>query len=158
MELLAPVGNWSMLTAAVKAGCDAVYFGIRGFNMRAAANNFSPEEVFNVVDYCHQNKIKAYCTVNIIIFEQELEQLKSILKTLKEAEVDAVICWDFAVIDLCERLELPVHLSTQASISNSQALKMLKNKFKNVERVILARECALENIKETAQMSVMARL
>lgn len=148
MQLLAPVGNRSMLTAAVKVGADAVYFGIKNFNMRAAANNFSLEEVKEVVDYCHQNKVKAYCTVNIIVYEKELEQLNKILQTLKETGIDAVICWDFAVIDLCETLKIPVHLSTQASLSNFEAIKSLKSKFKQIKRVILARECSLEDIKE----------
>ncbi|MBU0459381.1 MAG: U32 family peptidase [Nanoarchaeota archaeon] len=147
MELLAPVGNRSMLTAAIKAGCDAVYFGIQGMNMRAAANNFSLEELNEVVQYCHQHNVKAFCTVNVIIFEQELTKLKELLQKLKEVQIDAVICWDFAVINLCEQLNLPIHLSTQASISNSAAIITLKNKFKNIERVILARESSLDNIK-----------
>ncbi len=148
MQLLAPVGNRSMLTAAVKAGCDAIYFGIKNFNMRAAANNFKLEEAKEVIQYCHQNNVKAYCTINIIIYESELEQLKEILTRLKEANIDAVICWDFAVIKLCEELEIPIHISTQASISNFNSLKTLKNKFKQIERVVLARECSLGDIKE----------
>ncbi len=146
MQLLAPVGNWSMLRAAVQAGCDAVYFGVQGFNMRAAANNFSVEELKEVVDFCHQNNVKAYCTVNVIIFEQELEKLHQILKALKEANVDAVICWDLAVIKKCQELGLEIHLSTQASVSNSESAKLWK-RF-GVSRIVLARECSLENIKE----------
>src|SRR3989344_5015085 len=151
MELLAPAGDWSMLRAAIKAGCDAVYFGIQGLNMRAAAHNFELKEVKKIVSFCHQHKAKAYCAVNVIIYEKELKLLDKILPTLKQAKVDAVICWDFAVIDLCEKLNLPIHLSTQASLSNSQAIISLKNKFKNIERVILARECSLEDIKEIKQ-------
>ena len=151
MEILTPAGDWSMLKAAVKAGCDAVYFGIRGLNMRAAAHNFELKEVKKIVSFCHQHKVKAYCTINVIIYEKELELVKKILQTLKQAQIDAVICWDFAVIDLCEKLKLPIHLSTQASLSNSQAIITLKNKFKQIERVILARECSLEDIKEIKQ-------
>ena len=117
-KLLAPAGDWSMLRAAVKAGCDAVYFGIRRLNMRASANNFELKEVKKIVSFCHQHKVKAYCTINVIIYEKELKLLDKILQTLKLAEIDAVICWDFAVINLCEKLKLPIHLSTQASLSN----------------------------------------
>ena len=84
-ELLSPVGDWPMLQAAIKAGADAVYFGIKGFNMRAAASNFSLTEVKKVIEFCHKNKVKAYCTVNVIIYEKELNQLKKILKILKQS-------------------------------------------------------------------------
>ena len=140
-----------MLRAAIKAGCDAVYFGIQGLNMRAAAHNFELKEVKKIVSFCHQHKAKAYCAVNVIIYEKELKLLDKILPTLKQAKVDAVICWDFAVISLCEKLKLPIHLSTQASLSNSQAINSLHSKFRQIERVILARECSLEDIQEIKQ-------
>ena len=146
MKLLAPVGNWSMLTAAVKAGCDAVYFGIKGINMRAGAANFSLDEIEKVISYCHENKVEAYCTVNVIIYERELEKLDEILLKLKEAKVDAIICWDLAVVKKCKELGLDIHLSTQASVSNSEAAKLWKEQ--GISRIILARECSLEDVKE----------
>lgn len=146
MQLLAPAGNWSMLRAAVDAGADAVYFGIGGLNMRAAANNFSLEEIKEVVEFCHQNKVKAFCTVNVIIYEKEIEKLDQILRILKEADIDAVICWDLAVVKKCKELGLEIHLSTQASVSNSESAKLWKE-F-GVRRIILARECNLEDIGE----------
>ena len=148
MDLLAPVGNWNMLRAAVQAGCNSIYLGIKGINMRAGAANFALNEMEEVINYCHQNKVKVYCTVNVIVFEKELEKVAEILKTLKKANVDAIICWDFSVISLCNKLEIPIHISTQASISNYAALKTLKEKFPLVENVVLARECSLEDIKE----------
>jgi U32 family peptidase len=146
MELLAPVGNKEMLVAAVKAGCDAIYFGIQGFNMRATANNFSLEDVKEVVSYCHENNVKAYCTVNVIIYEAELEKLDQNLTTLKEANIDAVICWDLAVIKKCKELGIEIHLSTQASVSNSESAKQWKEL--GITRIVLARECSLEDAKE----------
>ncbi|MFH1682727.1 MAG: U32 family peptidase [Candidatus Woesearchaeota archaeon] len=151
MELLAPVGDWEMLRAAVQAGADAIYFGIKGINMRAGACNFSLEEVEKVISYCHDNRVKAYCTVNIIIFETELEQIDKTLSLLKEAKVDAVICWDLAVIKRCKELEVEIHLSTQASVSNSESAKLWKE-F-GVTRIVLARECALEDIREIKEKS-----
>src|SRR3989344_3586117 len=144
MELLSPVGNRSMLTAAIQAGSDAVYFGIKGLNMRAAANNFSLEELPEIIRYCHKHQIKAYCTVNVIIFEKELSLLHTTLKALKSANIDAVICWDLAVIKQCQEWGITVHLSTQASVSNSEAAKAWKGL--GVTRIVLARECSLEDI------------
>ncbi len=146
IELLAPAGNWSMLTAAIDAGADAVYFGIADFNMRAAAQNFSVEEISKVISYCHEHKVKAYCTVNVIIFEPELEALDKILVALKHADVDAVICWDLAVIKKCRELGIPIHLSTQASVSNSSSADLWKTL--GVTRVVLARECSLQDIAD----------
>ncbi len=146
IELLAPAGNWSMLTAAIDAGADAIYFGIVGFNMRVAAQNFSEEEISKVISYCHEHEVKAYCTVNVIIFEHELETLDKILAALKDANVDAVICWDFAVIKKCRELEIPVHLSTQASVSNSSSANLWK--IFGVTRIVLARECSLQDIAD----------
>ncbi len=151
VELLAPVGNRSMLITAVQAGCDAVYFGVRDFNMRAAAANFSLAELSEVVTYCHENKVKAYCTVNIIIFEQELEKLTGLLINLKEAKVDAVICWDLAVVKRCQELGIETHLSTQASVANSAAAKLWKEL--GITRIVLARECAIEDIKKIKEDS-----
>jgi U32 family peptidase len=151
MELLAPVGNREMLTAAVNAGADAIYFGVKGFNMRATANNFSLDEVKEVVSYCHENNVKAYCTVNIIVYESELEKLNETLTKLKEANIDAVICWDLAVIKKCKDLNIETHLSTQASVSNSEAAKYWKSL--GITRIVLARECSIEDAQEIKEKS-----
>ncbi|PIN75947.1 protease [Candidatus Woesearchaeota archaeon CG10_big_fil_rev_8_21_14_0_10_36_11] len=153
MELLAPVGNWTMLRAAVNAEANAVYFGVKGFNMRASSTNFDLEEMRDVIDYCHQNNVKAYCTVNIIILENELEKLHTILQTLKDSNIDAVICWDLAVIKTCKELKIPIHLSTQASVSNSQSA--LQWKEFGAERIVLARECSLEDVKDIKEKTNM---
>ena len=151
MELLAPVGNKEMLVAAVKAGADAIYFGVQGFNMRATAGNFELNDLKEVVDYCHENNIKAYCTINVIVYESELEKLNEILINLKEANIDAVICWDLAVIKQCQELEIETHLSTQASVSNSEAA--LQWKELGVTRIVLARECSIEDAQEIKEKS-----
>jgi U32 family peptidase len=135
-----------MLTAAVKAGADAVYLGVQGLNMRIAAANFSIEDMPKVIKFCHENKVKVYCTINIIIFEKELLTLDKVLPKLKKAGVDAVICWDLAVIKKCKELGIETHLSTQASVSNSESAKLWKE-F-GVSRIVLARECSLEDVKE----------
>ncbi len=144
-QLLSPAGDFSMLTAAIKAGADAIYFGIRGLNMRATASNFELKDVTKVISFCHKHKVKAYCTINVIIYEKELKLLEKNLRTLKQAKIDAVICWDLAVVKKCNELGIPIHLSTQASVSNSEAAKFWKKL--GVKRIVLARECSLEDIK-----------
>ena len=153
MELLAPAGNRSMLTAAVKAGCYAVYFGIKGMNMRSTAGNFELDEVKGIVQYCHENNVKVYCTINVIVYESELEKLNDILIELKEAKVDAVICWDLAVVKGCKELEIPIHLSTQVSVSNSESALYWKSL--GVERIVLARECSIEDVKTIKEKTGM---
>lgn len=146
-EILAPVGNHPMLSAAIEAGADAVYFGVKQLNMRITAANFELSELKKVVDKCHKNKVKAYLTVNTIVYEDEIEKVKNILQEAKQAKINAIICWDFSIIKEAKNLKLPIHISTQASVSNSKAAEFF---YKNlgVKRIIFARECNLEQIKE----------
>jgi len=146
MKLLAPVGDWIMLRAAVAAGADEVYLGIKGLNMRAAAKNFDPDELKEIVDFCHNKNVKVNVTVNTIVFDEELEKIRGILDTIKQSEADAVICWDLAIITLCIEKKIPFHISTQASVANAEAAKFFENL--GAERIILARELSLEQIKK----------
>lgn len=144
-ELLAPAGSHAMLSAAIDAGADAVYFGITGFNMRATARNFKLDELDNIVLQCHESGIRAYLALNIIIYEEETSFVKKVLKKARDAGVDAVICWDFAVITEAKRLGIEVHISTQASISNADSANFYKSI--GASRCTLARECSIEQIK-----------
>ncbi|MEE9525360.1 MAG: peptidase U32 family protein [Candidatus Woesearchaeota archaeon] len=146
VELISPAGDWISLKAAIDAKADAVYFGLKEFSMRAKAKNFELKELKNVVEECHKNKVKAYLTLNTIIYENELDKVKKILKEVKKAKVDAIHAWDMSIINEALKLKIPVHLSTQASVSNSEAAKFYKKL--GVERIILARECSLEQIKK----------
>ncbi|OVE74546.1 hypothetical protein BVX95_02135 [archaeon D22] len=145
-ELLAPVGNMVMLRAAIDAGADAVYFGVKGFNMRANAKNFELGQIKKIVKLCHENNVKAYMTINIIIYDNELDKLRQTVTAAKEAGVDAIICWDLAVINECKKQDIEFHISTQASISNFESLKFYH--ALGAPRVVLARECTLEQIKD----------
>jgi len=147
-ELLSPVQDFTSLKAAIDAGADAVYFGLKKLNMRAKAKNFSLKELKKVIEFCHKNNVKAYLTLNSIVYDNEIKIIKKILKKAKNYGIDGVICWDFSVIDEADKLGIPIHVSTQASVSNFNALKILKKKFKNIKRVILARELSLEQIKK----------
>jgi len=145
MELLAPVGNWEMLSAALNAGADAVYFGVRGLNMRARARNFTLPDIGKLAKLCHSRGARAYLALNTIVFDDELEQVGRILDAAKESGVDAVIAWDLAVISRAQKLGISVHLSTQASAANTSAVKSWSKL--GVDRVVLARECNLDEIK-----------
>lgn len=146
-EIMAPAGDWISLRAALAAGCDAVYFGIRGRNMRAGADNFSASEMKRITRLCHQNGQKAYLALNTIVYEKELPKILVILDRAKQAGVDAVICWDFAVISACISRKLPVYLSTQVSVANTGAILHFYKTF-GIKRFVLARECSLKDIRQ----------
>jgi|SRR3989338_7293786 len=149
MELLAPVGNREMLVAAIEAGCNSVYFGVKELNMRKNAKSFELNELKKIVKYCHSNNVKAYLTVNTIIFENEHDKVRKILKSAKSAGVNAIICWDHAVIRLCNELGLEIHLSTQASVANFETVKFYADL--GVKRIVLARELSLKQIKKISE-------
>jgi putative protease len=149
-HLLAPAGDFIALRAALDAGADEVYFGIKGLNMRAGAKNFEEKDLKKITKLCHENDVKAFLALNTIIYEDEQSKAESLIKKAKSAGIDAIICWDFSIIELCKKHKMKVHVSTQASISNYSAVKVLKKNYPNVERVVLARECTLEHIKSIA--------
>ncbi len=145
-ELLAPAGDWSMLNSAINAGADAVYLGVEKLNMRAMANNFSINELNEIVSYCKNKNVKVHLTLNTIVFENELDDLDQIIRLAKYAGVDMIICWDFSVINKCKEYSVPFCISTQASISNSGSVKFFENL--GAKRIVLARECTLDKIRE----------
>jgi len=145
-ELMAPAGDWTMLRAAVSNGADAIYFGLDKLNMRAKAANFSVEELPEIVSFCKEHNVKTYLTLNTIVFEEELSDLEEIIIAAKKNEVDRIICSDLAVADLCSKHNLPFCISTQSSISNSLAADVYKRL--GAVRIVLARECSLEEIKK----------
>ena len=145
-ELMAPAGDWTMLRAAVSNGADAVYFGLDKLNMRAKAANFSLDDLPEIISFCKEHNVKTYLTLNTIVFEEELTELEEIIIAAKKHGVDRIICSDLAVADLCYRHNYPFCISTQNSISNSLAADVYKRM--GAVRIVLARECSLEEIKK----------
>ena len=145
-EIMAPAGGWAALRAALHAGADAVYFGVRGFNMRASSRNFAIRDLPRVAAECHARPARAYLALNTTIYENELPQVRRVLTAAKAAGIDAVIAWDLAVVQTAVDLALPVFLSTQASVSNSAALATFYRQF-GIRRFVLARECTLAHIR-----------
>ena len=150
-ELLAPIQDYTSLSAAIKNGADAVFFGIKGFNMRAGAKNFTIDDLSKISKIAHKNKIKTYLAINTIVFEEEMKKIEKILQTVKKAKIDAIICWDFAIIQMAKKLKIETHISTQASIANSKTAEFYRKL--GAKRVVLARECSLEQIKEIKKNS-----
>lgn len=143
---MAPAGDWTMLRAAISNGADAVYFGLDKLNMRAKAANFTIDELPEMVSFCKENSVKTYLTLNTIIFEEEISEVEEIIIAAKMSGVDRIICSDLAVADLCYKHNFPFCISTQSSISNSLAADVYKRL--GAVRIVLARECSLEEIKK----------
>ncbi len=141
---MAPVGSYESLVAAVAAGANSVYFGIGALNMRAAsAANFGADDMAEIVEYAHSHGVKAYLTVNTIIYEEEIALMRTVLDAARDCGVDAVIISDQAAIEYASQIGLEVHISTQLNISNSETLRFY-SRWADV--VVLARELSLERI------------
>ena len=144
-EIMAPVGSRESLYAAIQAGADAIYFGVESLNMRAhSAKAFTVEDLKDIARICHEHQIKTYLTVNTIIYDEEMALMRSIVDAAKEAEIDAVIASDVAVMSYCRRHGVEVHLSTQLNISNIESLRFF-SQFADV--VVLARELNLDQVQ-----------
>ena len=149
-EILAPAGDFIALQAAIDAGADAVYFGLGTLNMRARSTvNFKEEDLPEIAERC-RGKVKAYLTLNAIIFESELEEVERLIVYAKPY-VDAFIVSDWGVISLCRKHGVEIHVSTQMSTSNSSGVAFLASQ--GVSRVVLARECTLAEVKEIVSKS-----
>lgn len=143
---MAPAGNFECLRAAIQGGADSVYFGVGHLNMRShSANNFQPEDLSEVVRICREAGVKSYMTLNIVLYQEDLEPMRKALDAALAAGVDAIIVSDMAAISYCRKIGLEVHISTQLSISNVESLRFY-SQFADV--VVLARELNLDQVKE----------
>ena len=149
LEIMAPAGNFGCLMAAIEGGANSVYFGIGHLNMRShSANNFCKEDLPEIIRICRAYGIKAYMTLNITLYGEELQEAYATLDAAKAAGVDAIIASDMACILYCRQIGLEVHISTQLSISNLEALKFYAQW---ADVVVLARELNLEQVKAIYQ-------
>lgn len=153
VELLAPAGSLDRLKIAYLYGADAVYIGGKNFSLRANATNFSNEEIKEACKYAHSINKKIYVTVNIVFHNEDYKGLITYLKQLASYKVDAIISSDPSIIDIIKEnnINLSVHISTQMSSSNYEAALFWKKA--GAERVVLARECSREDIKEIIDKS-----
>ena len=146
-ELLAPAGGWDCLRAAAANGADAVFFGLPRFNARIRADNFTEEELPEVTDFCHRHGVKAYVTLNTLVFTAELDDAAEYLRLLNRCNVDALIVQDVGLVRLASALvpELPIHASTQMTLTSPQGVEVARGL--GITRSVLARELSLRELK-----------
>lgn len=146
LELLAPAGSRESLSAALRGGADAVYFGIGRLNMRAhSAANFRADDLGYVVEQCRLRGVRAYLTLNTTVYEDDLEEMRRTVDAAAQAGVDAVIASDVATMQYCRERGVAVHLSTQLNIANAEALGFYAQ-FADV--AVLARELTLWQVAD----------
>ena len=146
LEIMAPAGNFECLQAAIQGGADSVYFGVEKLNMRShSANNFRMEDLPEICRICREHGVKSYLTLNIILYQEDLGDMRRTLDAAKAAGITAVIASDMAAIIYARSIGLEVHISTQLSISNAEALRFY-SAYADV--VVLARELNLDQVRE----------
>lgn len=145
-EIMAPVGSYESLMAAVNAGADSVYFGLEHLNMRSrSANNFSIEDLKKIVTICNENSVKTYLTINTVIFNHDLSTMRMLVDAAKENNVSAIIAADISVIQYARSIGVEIHMSTQVNITNIEEVKFY-SAFADV--MVTAREMSLMQVKE----------
>jgi len=145
VELLSPAGSFESLMAAIRGGADAVYFGVAQLNMRAKSiRSFTIQDLAEISAVCKQARVKTYLTLNTVMYDHDMTLIRNILSEVKKHGIDAVIASDFSVMEMCRQLQIPLHISTQANVSNVEALKFF-TPFADV--VVLARELSLKQVK-----------
>jgi len=154
--LLSPVGSFDCLQAAIKAGADAIYFGVEQLNMRTrSSGSFSIDDIKEVSAICKLANIQSCITLNTVMYEHDMQLLQNILKEVKKQGIDAVIASDFAVIEYCNQINIPLHISTQANISNIEAVQFYA-RFSDV--VVLARELTLKQVEHISKEIIRKKI
>src|SRR5574344_142015 len=149
IEIMAPVGSYESLSAAIAAGADSVYFGLGKLNMRSAsAANFTIDDLAEIVRIAKENHIKTYLTLNTVIYDQDMDYMHSIVDAAKANGVSAIIASDMAVISYAREQGVQIHLSTHCNITNTQAVKFF-SQYADV--IITARELSLDKVKHITQ-------
>jgi len=144
IEIMSPVGSYESLMAAIQGGADSVYFGVEQLNMRSkSSKNFTLNDLKNIVKICTENGIKTYLTLNTVMYDQDLNLMKSIIDSAKKSGVSAIIASDMAVINYARSIDMEIHMSTQANVSNIEAVKFY-SQFADV--IVTARELSLNQV------------
>ncbi|CDN32191.1 Collagenase precursor [Mucinivorans hirudinis] len=145
IEIMSPVGSWESLAAALQGGAGSVYFGVQGLNMRSASSvNFSLDDLAEIVSRCREAGVKSYLTLNTVLYDDDLQYMRSVMERAKQERVTAVIVSDQAALNYAWELGLEIHLSTQLNISNIESVKFY-SAFADV--VVLARELNLHQVR-----------
>lgn len=148
-ELLAPAGNMEMMRAAVENGADAIYFGLEWLNARLRAGNFREQELGEVMAWLHERGVRGYVTLNTLVFASEMEEAARLLRVCSDAGVDAVLVQDLGLAALAARMvpELPVHASTQMTLTCGESVEAARELGLGIDRVIVPREANLQDVR-----------
>jgi putative protease len=150
IEIMAPVGSYESLMAAIQGGADSIYLGIEQLNMRASSSkNFTVDDLKNIVSICKKHGLKSYLTVNVVVYDNEIPQMKSIVDAAVENGISSIIAADQAVINYAFSSGIEVHLSTQLNIANIEAIRFY-SQWADV--VVLARELNLDQVRFISDM------
>lgn len=151
-EIMAPVGSWESLAAAIQGGANSVYFGIDRLNMRSHSTaNFTFDDLIKIVGICKEARVKTYLTLNTILYDHDISLMHDLVNAAKKYEVDAIIASDIAAIQYASSIGVEVHISTQLNVSNLESVKFF-SKFADV--VVLARELSVIQIARIANSIV----
>ncbi|GAB6066566.1 U32 family peptidase [Aquifex pyrophilus] len=156
-EILAPAGSWEGLSAAIKAGAEAIYFGLDKLNQRSLKKNFSIEELEDIKEFCGEHNVRAYLTLNSIVYDEDIPYVEEVLHRVKESGIDAVIAWDFAVMTKALELGIETHASVMTGIANSVSAKFFENL--GIKRIVPAKELnlyQLKKLKENTNLEIEA--
>ena len=149
IEIMAPVGSYESLSAAIQGGADSIYFGVEHLNMRAgSSNNFTLDDLRKIAVICNDKGLKSYLTVNVPVYDNEIGQMYKIIDAAAENGITAIIASDLAAIEYAFCKGVEVHISTQLNISNSEAIKLCS---KRADVVVLARELNLDQVKTISE-------
>lgn len=144
-EIMAPVGSYESLYAAINAGANSIYFGVEGLNMRARSSvNFTLDDLKNIANICDEHGVKSYLTVNTIIYDEEMEKMQAVIDAVANSGISAIIASDIAAISYARKVGVEVHISTQCNISNIAAVEFY-SQYADV--VVLARELSMDKVK-----------
>lgn len=142
---MAPVGSYESLHAAIEAGADAIYFGVEGLNMRSRSSvNFTLDDLRNIASICDQAGVKTYLTVNTIIYDNELDKMRSVIEAVRDSGISAIIASDIAAISYARSIGVEVHISTQLNVTNIEAVRFFAQ---YADVVVLARELNLDQVR-----------
>lgn len=149
VEIMAPAGSYESLAAALQAGADAVYFGVGKLNMRArSSQNFTHDDLANIVEICRGKGVRTYLTLNTIIYDEELDEVRRTIDAAKEAGITAIIASDISVMEYARKKGVEIHISTQCNITNLEAVRFYA---RYADVIVTARELTLEQVHRIVQ-------
>ena len=149
IEIMAPVGSYESLTAAIQSGADSIYFGVGKLNMRSrSANNFAMDDMVRVAGNAHKHGLKTYLTLNTVVYDNEIAEMRAMVDMAKECGINAIIASDFAVMEYARRVGMEIHASTQCNISNLESVRFY-SRYADV--VVMARELSLSQVAEISR-------